>query len=99
MATVMFGSRPTANVRPLLVRERCDGLRVAVDGEGQNDQSLRPGSLIEPLQRRHLLAAGGAPRRPEVDEHDLSPMLGEAKGSSVFGGDREILGELARRWT
>jgi len=26
-------------------------------------------------------------------------MLGEAKGSSVFGRDREILGELARRWT
>ena len=29
----------------------------------------------------------------------LSPMLGEAKGASVFGRNREIRGQLARCWT
>src|SRR6185369_5149466 len=34
-------------------------------------------ALLQPLHRRHLLAAGLAPRRPEVHEDDLAPVVGE----------------------
>src|SRR5690348_13338402 len=44
---------------------------VVVDADGEQAERLAALLLDEALHRRHLDGAGAAPRRPEVDEHDV----------------------------
>src|SRR5207237_1246751 len=54
-------------------------------------------ALVEALHGRHLLAAGRAPRGPEVQEHDPPPVVGELHRLAVRGGAHEVLRGLDAR--
>ena len=65
---------------------------LAVHGDGDHLRPLGPLRLLEGGQRRHLLLARRAPRRPQVQEHD-APLEGSegdglARGVAEGGGRR-----------
>ena len=49
----------------------------AVDADGHHLEVVRAQLLLQPVERRHLLAAGQAPGRPQVEQHDLAAPVGE----------------------
>ena len=68
------------------------GVRIFVDADGQDGQV---GLLVVQFEQRgHLLHAGRAPGRPEVEQHHLAAIAGQMdRGRAV--GDGEIRGRLA----
>src|SRR5207249_12302557 len=56
---------------------RIAGIVVRVDAD--DDQALRPVPGPRSLEQGRLVTAGPAPRRPEVDRHDLAAKRGERK--------------------
>ena len=44
---------------------------------------------LERVERRHLLAAGQAPRRPDIEEDDLAAEIGQGFGLAVGVGEGE----------
>src|SRR5207245_60730 len=52
--------------------ERLQRGAVIVDGDTQDHQALAGERAVQPLERRHLLDARRAPRRPEVHEHHVA---------------------------
>ena len=42
---------------------------------------------LERVERRHLLAAGHAPGRPDIEEHDLAAEIGQGFGLAVGVGE------------
>ena len=42
---------------------------------------------LEGVERRHLLAAGGAPGRPEVQQHHLALVIGQRMGAPLGVGE------------
>ena len=63
-------ARPTGYVTPRSRRKARTALGAAhVHGEAQHPDPVARVPLVEPLEGRHLEAAGDAPRRPEVHDH------------------------------
>src|SRR5579871_331786 len=68
------------DIGPELVRLR----RIAgVDVDGDDRKVLAVHPPDQPVERRHLLAAGHAPGRPQVQENGAAAEVGEMRGLSV----------------
>ena len=58
-----------------------------VHAETQHDQPLASMPDVVVVQHRHLVAAGAAPRRPQVDDHDVSARRREIELAAVEQAD------------
>src|SRR6185295_7813037 len=86
----------------LLGEELLDGALLA--GEVRRDaEDLEPARsvfLLQPREVRELLAARDAPRGPEIDEDDASPLARDAPGQLLrihFSGNPRALSDRRRR--
>ena len=61
-----------------------------VDIDGHDREIRAAHLLLKPVERWHLLTAGYAPRRPEIDEQRLAPQRGDAGRLPVRPCEGEI---------
>lgn len=74
---------------PGTCQKRIDDVGAApVLGDGEDGESMTELGL-EPVERRHLLDAGHAPGRPQIDEHEVAAKIGELLGRAVAGRESE----------
>src|SRR5690606_31543142 len=87
-----------------LLQELLDAARILVDVHAEQREAEIRIALMERLEVRHLLAARPAPRRPEVDHHDLALQVLERyllaaprRQREVRRGARDLPGSDRRR--
>jgi hypothetical protein len=76
----------------LLEKRRDDGLALTIL-RNREDGELIAELRLQPVERGHLLDAGDAPGRPEIDQHELVFEIGELFLRAVARRERE-----RRRW-
>src|SRR5437867_3885133 len=69
--------------------------RAAIHRDADHDQATIAVASPQRLQRGHLEGTGLAPRRPEVQDDELVPMVDQRGLAAVEGGEREAEGLLA----
>ena len=76
--------------------ERADGLRATgVDGQ-RHDLKIRTAKLrLQRIEHRHLVHAGRAPGRPQVQQHSAAPEVGQ-RDRVLLAADEVQLRKLAR---
>src|SRR6266545_7661748 len=63
---------------------------VAIHTDCNNPKTRSRKLLIELFHRRHFSTTGRAPRRPNVDQHDLAAIIGDGGrlvGAQITGGE------------
>src|SRR5437867_9518005 len=80
----------------VLLEVRRHDSAVGILGDPQHHEPPVLESQVEAFHARHLLLAGLAPRRPEVEADDLAHERGRLELPAVRGGDVELLGNLDR---
>ena len=85
---VVPGVADGEQINVVVLDELLVGVVVVVLADGEDD-NLVAELLLQLHQRRHLLDAGRAPRRPEVEHHGLAAELAERNGVLSIG-DGEV---------
>src|SRR5581483_4314017 len=54
-----------------------------IGADSEHLEAMRMEATVDGVERRHLLAAGRAPGRPEVDDHHPAAQRGEVEAPAV----------------
>ncbi len=69
---------------------------LAIDRQGDDLEVRAAKRALKPVEGRHLLAAGHAPCRPDIEQHDLAPEI-RKRAVAAVAVDEPHIGQRLRR--